>query len=197
MIAEPTLEHYVYYLRRIEGDSPGDVQDRRAAFEAEVHSLLAHVAQLSGQAVPAWTWPEESPDRHISQRIGRTGWLESASSGRACFVEARTYGDVYWLQVGYFQKGEAGPEIFAALREGAWQPSAAEHLLGASTYLCGIACDVTDDLATRVLAGYAGTSAPGIACSRRADNAGGCVWFFFRPARPALHGRAVLPGCRC
>jgi hypothetical protein len=86
--------------------------------------------------------------------------------------------------VGYFQKGEAGPEIFAALREGAWQPSAAEHLLGASTYLCGIACDVTDDLATRVLAGYAGTRAPGIACSRRADNTGGCVRFYGRPDQP-------------
>jgi hypothetical protein len=32
MITEPTLEHYIYYLRRVEDDSRQTVQERLAAF---------------------------------------------------------------------------------------------------------------------------------------------------------------------
>ncbi len=39
MITEPTLEHYVYYLRRAEGDRAPAIQERRAALEKELEAL--------------------------------------------------------------------------------------------------------------------------------------------------------------
>lgn len=156
MIAEPTLEHYIYYLRRVAGDNSKAIQERRAAFEGELRKLLAHLERLSDQAIPAWEWPQESKDRHVSQRIVRTDWLDNPMTGRSCFVEARTYGDVYWLQVGYYQSGQAGPEIFTSLRDEAWQPSAMGHLLGSSDYLCGIAAGEMDELAAEAIAAYTG-----------------------------------------
>jgi len=160
MIAEPTLEHYIYYLRRVEGDNRKAIQERRAAFEEELRLLLAHLEGLSGQPIPTWEWPQESEDRRVSQRIVRTDWLDNSDTGRSCFAEARTYGDVYWLQVGYYQQGETGLEIFASLHDTAWQPSAADHLLGSSTYLCGIATDEVEESAVRALKAYTG-DAPG------------------------------------
>lgn len=156
MIFDPTLEHYVYYLRRAEGDNRKTSQKRRDAFDGELRTLLAHLERLSGQTIPIWAWPQESEDRRISQRIVRTGWLDNQVTGRSCFVEARTYGDVYWLQVGYYQRGEIGPEIFASLCNEAWQPSATDYLLGSSSYLCGIAANNANDLAAQALTHYAG-----------------------------------------
>ena len=71
MIIEPTLEHYVYYLRRIESDNRRAVQERRATFEEELRTLLTHLERLSGQTIPKWKWPQESENRRISQRIVR------------------------------------------------------------------------------------------------------------------------------
>jgi len=159
MIAEPTLEHYIYYLRRVEGDNTGAIQERRAAFAEELSGLLAHLARLSDQPIPPWEWPQESQDRHVSQRVVGTAWLDNPATGRSCFVEARTYWDVYWLQVGYCQSGhEIEPEIFASLRDEAWQPSPTGHLLGSSVYLCGIAADGLAELAAQSIAGYAGST---------------------------------------
>jgi len=169
MIAEPTLEYYVYYLRQVEGDDHQAVQERRAAFAAELRALLCHLEQLSGQAIPAWDWPSESQDRRVSQRIVRTGWLDNPAAGRSCFVEARTYGDVYWLQVGYYQRDPAGPEIFARLRDVAWRPAAAEHRLGQSAYLCGIAPAERDELAARTLTAYIGDPPGALAATHLAD----------------------------
>ena len=169
VIAEPTLEHYFYYLRRIEGDNRKAVQERRSVFEAELSSLLTYLERLSGRVTPAWEWPKESEDRHISQRIVRTDWLDNSITSRSYFVEARTYGDVYWLQVGYYQEGQAEPQIFASLHDEAWQPSAKEHVLGISHYLCGIATDHVDDLATRTLTTYIRDDPRDMASTRRAD----------------------------
>jgi len=149
LIAEPTLEQYIYYLRRAVGDDTKAVQERREAFEGELRGILAHLEHLSGQSIPALEWPQESEDRHVSQRIVTTGWLDHPANGRSCFVEARTYGDIYWLQVGYAKKGQVGSRIFACLRDMAWQPAATEHLLGSSVYLCGIAADTMEELAAK------------------------------------------------
>ena len=181
MVAEPTLECYIYYLRWVARDSRQDVQNRRTAFEGELRSLLTHLGRLSGKNIPTWAWPEESQDRHISQLIMRTSWLDNPATGRSCFVEARTYGDVYWLHVGYSQNGQAGSEVFASLRDDAWQPSAAEYLLGNSSYLCGIAGDDVDDLATQTLTRYTGAVTQGIVSTRRAD---GCAWLYGWPEQP-------------
>ena len=151
MIAEPTLEYYFYYVRRFDGDSGQAVGEHRAVFAGELRSLLAYLPSLTGQSVPAWEWPQESRDRHISQCILHTDWLDNSATGRSCFLEARTYGDVYCLQVGYYQAGVAGPEIFVSLRDVAWQPSATNLLLGSSCYLCGITADDMDDLAAQML----------------------------------------------
>lgn len=51
-ITEPTLENYVYYLRRVEGDNSKAVQERRTAFEEELRGLLTHLERLSGQDHP-------------------------------------------------------------------------------------------------------------------------------------------------
>ena len=158
MIAEPTLEHYVYYLRRVEGDTHKAIQEHCAAFEGELRALLAHLECLSGQAIPTREWPQERTDHRISQFVVRTDWLENPATGRLCFVAACEYGDVYWIQVGYAQRGQAGPESFASLRDDVWQPSIVEHLLGSSVYLCGIVADQRDELATQALAAYTGDS---------------------------------------
>jgi hypothetical protein len=158
VIAEPTLEHYVYYLRRVEGDTHKAIQERCAAFEGELRALLAHLECLSGQAILTWEWPQEGEDRRISQFVVRTDWLENPATGRLCFVAACVYGDVYWIQVGYGQRGQAGPESFASLRDNAWQPSIMEHLLGSSVYLCGIVANKRDELAAQALAAYTGDS---------------------------------------
>ena len=182
MIAEPTLEQYIYYLRWVEGDSTRATHQRRAAFEGELGTLLAHLERLSGQPIPTWEWPQESEDRDVSQRIVRTDWLDNPHTGRSCFVAARTYGDVYWLQVGYCQSGqEIEPEIFASLRDEAWQPSAADHLLGSSTYLCGIAASPGDELAAQVLKGHIDNSLDTLVSTRLAN---GCV---------GLHGSSRQP----
>jgi hypothetical protein len=162
LIAEPTIEQYVYYLRQVEGDNTRAIRERRAAFEGELRALLAHLERLSDQPIPPWEWPQESQDRRVSQRIVGTGWLDNPQTGRSCFVEARTYWDVYWLQIGYCQKGDAGPEIFTSLRDEAWQPSVTDHLLGSSAYLCGIGADElgvdVDELAAQAMAVYTGNT---------------------------------------
>jgi len=164
MIAEPTLEYYAYYLRRAEGDNRKIIQERRIAFEGELRALLAHLERLSGQTIPILEWPQENQDRRANQRIVRTGWLDNQVTGHSYFVEARTYGDVYWLQVGYYHHGgEVGPEIFASLRDDVWQPSATDHLLGSSSYLCGIVADNTNYLAAQALTFYIGESVTNIA----------------------------------
>jgi hypothetical protein len=156
MIAEPTLERYVYYLRWVEGDRNKAIQEHRAAFEKELRALLAHLERLSGQSIPAWEWPQESQDRHVSQRIVNSDWLHNLASARSYLVEARTYGDVYRLQIAYCQRGQAGPEVFASLRDEAWQPSPTEHLLGSSSYLCGIAAKGRKKLAAQAIETYRG-----------------------------------------
>jgi len=173
MITEPTLEHYIYYLRQVEGDNSNAIQERRAAFEEELKALLAHLERLSSQAIPAWEWPQESEDRRVSQRIVRTGWLDNPATDRSCFVEARTYGNVYWLQVGYYQRGQADPEIFANLRDEAWRSSARDCLLGSSSYLCGIAADKIDQLAAQVLAAYTGDTPGTLVSTHIADGRAG------------------------
>ena len=60
LIAEPTLEQYIYYLRRAVGDDTKAVQERREAFEGELRGILAHLEHLSGQSIPALEWPQES-----------------------------------------------------------------------------------------------------------------------------------------
>jgi hypothetical protein len=181
VITEPTFEHYVYYLRRVEGDNREAIQERRAAFEGELKALLVHLKHLSGQTIPTWEWPQESEDRRVSQRIVHTGWLDNSATGRSCFVEARTYGDVYWLQVGYCQRGRAGPEIFASLRDEAWQPSATDHLLGSSIYLCGIAAEGSDDLAVQAMTAYTGNMPDMIASTRLANC---CAGLYGSPPSP-------------
>lgn len=160
MIAEPTLEHFVYYLRRVEGDTTKAARERRAAFERELGALIDHLEHLSGQAVPTWEWPQEIQDRRVSQRIKRVDWLDNPKTRRSYFVEARTYGDVYWLQVGYYQEEESDPSVFVGLRDEMWHPSAEEHLLGDSIYLCGIVANEVETLAARTLESYAGDSNP-------------------------------------
>ncbi|MBN2117363.1 MAG: phosphotransferase [Anaerolineales bacterium] len=169
MIREPTLEYYFYYLRRLAGDSGQALREHRAAYEADLRLLLSHLERLSDQVIPAWNWPDEKEERHISQRIMRTGWLRNPGTGRACFVEARTYGDIYWLQVGYDQNGQAEPDIFRSLRAEAWQPSAAQHLLGQSTYLCGIAAKEMEKLASQILTAYLDHSPDRLAVAQLAD----------------------------
>jgi hypothetical protein len=181
MITEPTLEHYIYYLRQVEGDNTKAIQEHRTAFEEELRSLLAHLECLSGQTTPAWEWPQESQDRHVSQRIVRTDWLDNPETGRSCFVEARTYGDVYWLQVGYCKSGQAGPEIFASLRDEAWEPLATDHLLGSSSYLCGIAADEVDELAAQAIAAYTDDTPGTILPTHLADC---CAGLYGSPRRP-------------
>lgn len=154
MIIEPTLEHYIYYLRRIENDDGITMQNHRAVFAEELQSLLAHLECLSNQTIPPWKWPEESLDRHASQCIMRTDWLDNSKTDGACFVEARTYGDVYWLQIGYYQPGAHHPRIFADLRDAAWCPTIGDHLLGHSSFLCGVVIDDVDELASQALAAY-------------------------------------------
>lgn len=172
-VAEATLEHYIYYLRRVEGDDSKAIGKRRAAFEEELRALLAHLERLSSQSIPAWEWPQESEDRHISQRIMRTDWLDNPETGRSYFAEARTYGDVYWLQVGYYQQGKTNPEIFASLHDQIWQPSATDHLLGGSVYLCGIAADRLEDLAAQALEAYTGAPSGAIISTRLANSRAG------------------------
>ena len=173
MIAEPTLEQTIYFLRRVEGDNTGAIQERRATFAEELRGLLAHLERLSDQPIPPWEWPQESQDRHVSQRVVGTDWLDNPATGRSCFVEARTYGDVYWLQVGYCQSGdEIEPEIFASLRDEAWQPSPTDHLLGSSVYLCGIAADGLTELAAQSIAGYTGSTSRDIVST---DPVKGCA----------------------
>jgi hypothetical protein len=186
LINEPTLEQYVYYLRRVEGDNVKTIQERRAAFERELRALLAHLERLSGQPIPPWEWPQEKEDRHVSQRIVRTNWLDNPATGRAYFVEARTYGDVYWLQVGYYQEGQTEVEIFAGLRDEAWQPAATDQLLGVSAYLCGIATDAVDDLAARALAVYTGEAAGAILSTHLTNGRGGLYGASGQPYVTAL-----------
>ena len=177
MIAEPTLEHYIYYLRRVEGDNVRAIQERRVAFEQELRGLLVHLEQLSAQPIPPWEWPEETQDRHVSQRIVGIDWLNNEATGRSCFVEARTYWDVYWVQVGYCQKGQAGPGIFASMRDEAWQPAITDHLLGISVYLCGIGADEmdVDGLADQTIAAYTGKT-PGTMVSTHLCTANPVTW---------------------
>lgn len=181
MIIEPTLEHYVYYLRRVESDNLKAVQERRATFEEELRTLLAHLERLSGQTIPKWKWPQESENRRISQRIVRTGWLDNPTTDRSCFVEARTYSDVYWLQVGYYQQGETEAETFADLCNKAWQPATTDHLLGSSTYLCGIVTDQMDDLAIQTLTVYTNSASDTILSTHLAN---GCVRLYGLPHDP-------------
>lgn len=186
MINEPTLEHYLYYLRRVEGDNLKTVQVRRMAFEGELRSLLAQLERLSGQAIPMWEWPQEREDRRVSQRIMRTDWLENPVTDRAYFIEARTYGDVYWLQVGYSQKDQAEVEIFAGLADEVWQPFVTEQLLGVSAYLCGIVTDPMDDLATRALAAYTGEAAGSLLSTYLANGKAGLYGSSDQPYVTAL-----------
>lgn len=193
MIGESTLEHYIYYLRRVEGDDHQAIRERRDAFEKELGALLTHLERLSGQVMPAWEWPEESQDRFASQFIVRTDWQEDDQSGRARFVAACVYGDVYWLQVGYAQRGQAGPEIFTRLRDETWQPFATEHLLGSSVYLCGIAADASESLAADTLKAYSGDATGAIHAAHLAN---GCAGLYGSPQQP--YATAILfPDEKC
>lgn len=181
MINEPTLEHYVYYLRRVEGDNVKTLQERQVAFEGEVKALLTHLERLSGHAIPTWEWPQEKEERRVSQRIMRTNWLDNPATGRAYFVEARTYGDIYWLQVGYYQQGQAELEIFASLYDEVRQPAAIEQLLGVSTYLCGVTANSPDNQAAQALAVYTAEAAESLLSAHPANGKAG---LYGSPGRP-------------
>ncbi len=180
-IAEPTLEYFVYYLRRAAGDNNSAIQERREAFAAELRALLGHLEQRSGQAIPDWDWPQERDDRRVSQRIVRTGWLDNLGTSRSYFVEARTYGDVYWLQAGYYQQGQTGPEIFPKLRDDAWHPSATDYFLGSSEYLCGIVAEEMDELARETFTTYTNDSSGPLLSTHLVD---GPAWLFGASQHP-------------
>ncbi len=186
MVTEPTLEHCLYYLRRVEGDNVKTIQERQAAFEGELRGLLAHLERLSGHAIPHWEWPQESQDRRVSQRIMRTDWLDNPVIGRSYFVEARTYGDVYWLQMGYYQKDQAEAEIFASLADEAWQPAATDHLLGVSVSLCGIATEPVDDVAAQALTAYSAEAAGSLLSTHLANGKAGLYGSSDQPYVTAL-----------
>lgn len=161
-IGNPTLEHYIYYLRRGAGDDDEAIQEYRKTLQEELQLLLGHLERRVGQTMPEWEWPEESEDWSTSQRILRTGWLKNAGANRSYFAAARTYGDLYWVQVGYSKEGEAEPQIFASLKDEMWRPTAssARHRVGESVYLCGIAASEMDESAAQGMAAYIG-DAPG------------------------------------
>ncbi|MCL4299199.1 MAG: hypothetical protein KJ077_25925 [Anaerolineae bacterium] len=193
IVIEATLEQYVYYLRRVEGDTLKAAKERQAVFEKELRTLLAHLERLSGQIIPPWEWPQEHEDHSVSQRIVRTGWLDNSATGRSYFVEARTYGDVYWLQAGYYQQGQAEPEIFTRLSSEAWQPAATDHLLGSSCYLCGIAADEVDELAARVLTTHTGNTLGPIVSTHLSN---GCARIYGLPRQLYITG-LFYPNAEC
>jgi hypothetical protein len=203
VIAEPTLEHYVYYLRHGEGESSSAAQKHRAAFEQDLVNLVVHLERLSGQAVSAWEWPEESQARIPSQFILRTDdWLENSETGRCCLISAGIYGDAYWLQAAYAQRGEVSPAIFASLRDEVWRPTPSDHLLGESVLLCGIVVQgemvETDEMndveaAQRVLAAYLNDAPGAILATRLANGRAGLYGMREHPYLSAL----LYPDVEC
>ncbi|MEW6404390.1 MAG: hypothetical protein AB1649_21530, partial [Chloroflexota bacterium] len=203
MIQEPTLEFYFYFLRRIEGDSSEAAQELRLAFEQELRALLAHLRDETGQTISFQRWAEEDNSRRVSQLILTTGWLNSTlRTGLSCFAAAYIYGDVYCIQTGYGQSGEAGPEVFTDLQQAAWEPSTVNHLLGTSSYLCGITSGEVRTLAADVLATY--TSAkPGAVTSTHFSDIDATLYgvleqpfvsvlFYPNAEREAQAGEAIL-----
>lgn len=151
IIQEPTLEIYFYFLRRVEGDTLQTIQECRVAFQQEIQRLLAHLEQMTGQAIPFHEWAEDDNSRRVSQIIQNTGWLDGIQAGLSCFAATYIYGDVYCLQTGYCQSGQAGPEVFVNLRQLAWKPFDLDHLLGSSNYLCGITTEKDQETAVETL----------------------------------------------
>lgn len=203
MIQEPTLEHFAYYLRRLEGDTPRGIQEKRRLFEQQLEARRAQLEGLSGQSLPAWNWPEEVPEDFPSQLVWSTGWIAGpAGSGRTYFAAAYIYHDVYCLQTGCCQSGQSGPEIYADLLAETGQQVEAEHWLGCSNYLCGIAAGGADKLAARALAAFMGRAPGKIMTAYLADcdswlygllqEPGLSVLFYPNPEREAWVGAELL-----
>jgi hypothetical protein len=183
MIREATLECYFYFLRRVEGDTAEATRARRAAFERELVALLTHLGHLSGQTAPIWSWQEEDNNRRASQFIGSTDWLDSAlQDGCSCYAAAYIYGDVYCIQAGYCQEGQAEPDIFASLRDWGWEPSGSEDLLGSSSYLCAIAPGEDAAQAAQALAAFMGENLGNILSTRLVDFD---AWVYGTPEKPS------------
>jgi hypothetical protein len=188
VFAEPALEGYIFYLRQVEGESSAAALAHRAVFERDLGALCKHMRALSGQPIPAWEWPPVSPARIPSQIILHSGWLENPASGRCCLVSAGLYGDSYWIQSAYAQRGPAGLALFARLRDEAWHPAPSEHLLGESALLCGIVAPETGpaggeaqislerETAGRLLEIYLGGPPVALHASRPADGRAGFLY---------------------
>ena len=139
-VSEPTVEQFIFYLRLVEGDDQEWRAARRRAFEMDLNSLAAHLAKWSGRPFRWNANPQESSDPYVSQCLATTGWVSTPNGRRACFAEARTYGDTYRLHIRYYRRGTWPATVYATMRrEDVWTPWQEEQLLGQSFFLAGMA----------------------------------------------------------
>lgn len=140
-VSEPTVEQFVYYFRLVEGDNVEWRATRQRAFQMDLQSLSAHLSKLCGRHVE-WnleTLRQEIADPYLSQPLFNSGWVSWANGKRACHVEARTYGDAYYLHIRYHRRGSHPASLYQAMRhEDVWTPSQEEQILGQSLFLAGM-----------------------------------------------------------
>lgn len=169
-ITDPAVVGYAFFFRWLEDESEQKRASRESDFARVLQEtwarllswldrettpvVLAEQARLLGKDPNR---PAMPPDRHLSYLVATShdlgspdGWLRSANQERAVFLEARTYGDVFTLEVGRALIGQHPPEALAQLQGEDWLPPHRPGFLGAGYCLAGKTADGVN-LGPRVL----------------------------------------------
>ncbi|HID10741.1 MAG TPA: hypothetical protein EYP17_05505 [Candidatus Latescibacteria bacterium] len=137
-VTDPVIVQYIFYHRWLEGDDEEAKERRRACFEEALREAVGHIYGLAGEEAPSPCFLSLKRDRHLSQPIFNSGQLWRDDGKRVYFVEARTHGDIFTLELGYTWVGDYEPRVFAEMRGEIWHPLR-DDLFGESICLGGLA----------------------------------------------------------
>jgi hypothetical protein len=153
-ITDPVIVQYVFYHRWLEGDDEEAKEGRRARFEGALRGAIAHIYGLAGEDAPPLRFPHLKRDRHLSQPIFSSRQLWKEEGKQLYFIEARTHGDMFVLELGYSWGGDYPPGIFSEIRHEVWHPPD-DNLFGESFCLGGLA---EEGVAGEVFLSWAGSN---------------------------------------
>lgn len=162
MISEPTLRHFIYLLRWVDGDDKGARDERERVFLDQLNAALADIYALANMGQPPAVPAPLPQDRLVGERIVTTDWLTGPSGGFA--HEARTHGDVFTLHLAHYRKGKHPPDVFREMKaEMEWHRQAGVNLVGESWYAQGIVSqEQMDGVAGAALSALGGDSGDGL-----------------------------------
>jgi len=152
-VANPTIEQFIFYARKLDGDDTETISRRYQLFVEELQSAYDHLCTLSERNPPTLSLPEFTLQRHMNQRIAHTGWI--GADALKFSLEARAHGDAFYLQMAYHSaRGRA--DSYAYLKLALWRSRAIDGLLGQSVYLHGLASQDLDTFVHEIFCQYTG-----------------------------------------